>query len=453
MPKRKTRSKSKTEKHSYPTLLVMKYMGSKKAILDFVATELTKLTEPDDIIVDLMAGTHTIGYAMKHRCKLVANDIQRYSRVIGETLLNYNPNVRFDDLFYSTFRRFYLSNLRHLAEIFTYGLLREEKYFDKIDAPRGWAAYADFCENYPHYMREEPSRLIPEEFSLLFGAKRIEAYQTLNKLEPYSLFSLYYANTYIGVEQAAAIDSLRFAIDKLCDQWLPDQEEFEEIDAYQLKCFLISSLIGVLNKINPGPGHWAAFPHVSEKNCKYLANMRRINVWDVFFERLRMYEDNLMANQSDRGPHIVMTEDYVNFMEEVKEYIRRAKVVYLDPPYSQGHYSRFYHLIETLTLYDYPEIKYQGRYRLNRHQSPFAHKEKVGEAIGKVCEIAQEGGAILVSSYSKGGVLPDDEAFINILRQYYPEKKIDLRKLTSVHSKLGQAKRMKTEEYLFICQP
>ena len=146
-------------------------------------------------------------------------------------------------------------------------------------------------------------------------------------------------------------------------------------------------------------------------------------------------------------------EDYVVFMKEVYEYIRQAKVIYLDPPYSQGHYSRFYHLIETLVLYDYPEILHHGRYRTGRHQSPFSHMDEVAGAIGLVCETVRDAGSILVISYSKGGIVPDDKAFISILKDHFPRKKIEVKQLSSVHSKLGQAKRMKTEEYIFTCRP
>ncbi len=439
------------ERHEYPTLLITKYMGSKKAILDFVAPELIRLTEPGDILVDLMAGTHTIGYALKSRCRLVANDIQRFSRVIGETLLNYNPTTRFKGELLETFKRFFLMNLRHLSENFKHGLLKERRFLN--DPKVHWTEYRDFCETYPYFLRKEPLIGWPDEFSLLFGQHRVNAYQTLNKLEPYSLFSLYYANTYVGAQQAAEIDSLRCAIDKMCDSWLPEQEQLKDVDAYGLRCMLISALIAVINRLNPGPGHWAAYPHINKSNCATLIALRRMSVWDTFLERVRDFENRLAKHQSPYGPHIVMTEDYVNFMAEVHEYIRQAKVVYLDPPYSQGHYSRFYHLIETLTRYDYPEIAFAGRYRADRHQSPFAQKENVSKAIGVICEIVREGGAILVSSYSRGGVLKDDEAFRAVLEQYYPSDKIELKKLTSVHSKLGKADRMKTEEYLFTCRP
>jgi len=452
MTKIKTQVKSALERN-YPTLVVTKYMGSKKAILSFIASELERLTEPGDIIVDLMAGTHTIGYAMKQRCRMVANDIQRYSLVIGNTLLNYVPQPRFEGQAVSTFKRYYNINMRHLEGLFQLGLRTEHNIFFS-EAKQGiqWETYRDFCEEYPYPMRPEQPEGLPEDYLLLFSNQRVRAYRTLNKLEPYSLFSLYYGNSYLGVRQAAEIDSLRYAIDKLCDQWIPENDAMG-YDAFGLRCLLLSGLIAVLNRINPSPGHWAAFPRVNERNYRYLVSQRKIQLLDLFIKKVADFENAVSVQKSPYAPHIVSNEDYVAFMKEVHEYIRQAKVVYLDPPYSQGHYSRFYHLIETLIQYDYPEISHMGRYRTNRHQSPFSHKEKIAESIGFICEIARDAGTIMVISYSKGGIIPDDEAFVKILSNYYPLDKIKVKRLSSEHSKLGQAKRMKTEEYIFTCMP
>jgi len=436
-----------------PTLVITKYMGSKKAILPFVVEELTRLTEPGDIIVDLMAGTHTIGYAMKNRCRMVANDIQRYSMVIGQTLLNYEPKPRFEGDIKSALRRLFLSNARHLEGLFDNALKLERSMLSTETARKpSWSNYAEFCESYPYISRETVATGWPEEFQILFSQHRLEAYRTLNKLEPYNLFSLYFANAYVGVRQALEIDSLRYAIDKICDEWVMERPELG-YDSFLLRCLLMSALISVVNRVNPGPGHWAAFPRISQRNKDWIVSQRRLEVYDIFIQKVTEIELALAKNPSSHGPHIVCTEDYVAFMREVHEYIRQAKVVYLDPPYSQGHYSRFYHVLETLTKYDYPEVAFTGRYRKDRHQSPFAQKENVPKAIGHICEVARDAKTLLVISYSQGGIIPTADAFRTILENFYPADKIELKRLASVHSKLGQTERMKTEEYLFTCRP
>lgn len=452
MTTRNRKTKIKRSEHSYPSLVITKYMGSKKAILPFVANELERLTEPGDIIIDLMAGTHTIGYALKNRCQFIANDIQKYSRVIGQTLLNHNPRPRFEGAVQNAFKRFFIANRRHLSSNFEAGLNAEAVALKPGSiTSSNWEQYRDLCEEYPYCSSQVHNPSWPEEFRLLFSGHRIQAYKTLNKLEPYSLFSLYYANTYLGANQAADLDSLRFATDKLCDEWVGEHPE-EEYDAFSLRCLLLSALIATLSRINPGPGHWAAFPRVNDRNWAYLIEQRNLDVYSIFISKAQEIENSIARNVSTYS-HIVSTEDYVDFMKEVHEYIRKARLIYLDPPYSQGHYSRFYHLIETLVQYDYPDISHDGRYRTDRHQSPFAHKLKIGEAIGKICETARAAGTILVISYSLNGIIPNEEAFTAILRNFYPEENIEIKRLSSEHSKLGQAERMRTEEYLFTCRP
>jgi adenine-specific DNA-methyltransferase len=72
---------------------------------------------------------------------------------------------------------------------------------------------------------------------------------------------------------------------------------------------------------------------------------------------------------------IFLSKDFKDALD-----IFEGGTVYADPPYCFVHYSRFYHALETLVLYDYPEIQkknnviVKGRYREDRHQSPFALK-------------------------------------------------------------------------------
>ncbi len=76
---------------SYPNITTIRYMGNKNRLLDVIIPEIEKNTKPGDIICDLMAGTNSIGYALKARNRILANDIQYYSYVISKCLLgNYS---------------------------------------------------------------------------------------------------------------------------------------------------------------------------------------------------------------------------------------------------------------------------------------------------------------------------------------------------------------------------
>src|ERR1700741_1850606 len=71
----------------YPTLQLIKYMGSKREIIDFVAGTIDSLIEPGEALLDLMAGTGSVAYAIAEKHPVITNDIQEYSRTLSEALL------------------------------------------------------------------------------------------------------------------------------------------------------------------------------------------------------------------------------------------------------------------------------------------------------------------------------------------------------------------------------
>jgi adenine-specific DNA methylase len=50
--------------------------------------------------------------------------------------------------------------------------------------------------------------------------------------------------------------------------------------------------------------------------------------------------------------NIVIRNDYENVLKEENN----ARIVYADPPYTRYHYSRYYHVLETIALRDFPEV-------------------------------------------------------------------------------------------------
>ena len=53
---------------------VTRYMGAKYKLLDFILPPVTNLLREGESFVDLMAGTHSVGYALKKRNRIIAND-------------------------------------------------------------------------------------------------------------------------------------------------------------------------------------------------------------------------------------------------------------------------------------------------------------------------------------------------------------------------------------------
>ena len=119
--------------------------------------------------------------------------------------------------------------------------------------------------------------------------------------------------------------------------------------------------------------------------------------------------------------------------------IPKNTIVYADPPYSAVHYSRFYHVIETLVRYDHPHLEYKARYRDDRYQSPFDKRKEVADAFRLLFNAIDERRSHLVLSYSDNGLLKYDELLEmgnQMLGNHYD---ISLKGKNHVHSKMGRA--------------
>ncbi|MEK6239172.1 MAG: DNA adenine methylase [Planctomycetales bacterium] len=117
--------------------------------------------------------------------------------------------------------------------------------------------------------------------------------------------------------------------------------------------------------------------------------------------------------------------------------------VYADPPYQFVHYSRFYHALETIQLYDYPEIQKKagrmdkGRYRENRHQSPFCQKTQVRAAFESLFRGVGESESNLVLSYSDAGMIQLCE-LENLARETMRGYEISVTKFNHRHMTMGR---------------
>jgi adenine-specific DNA methylase len=99
--------------------------------------------------------------------------------------------------------------------------------------------------------------------------------------------------------------------------------------------------------------------------------------------------------------------------QDVLDYVDQddtCAAFYADPPYTIDHYSRFYHVLETLVLRDAPsldtqrqggeEVIMRGLYRAGRHQSQFSVPSSVEGAFRRLFKGVAAQGRSLVLSYS-----------------------------------------------------
>ena len=56
---------------NYPYIQTIRYMGNKGKLLNELIPIIESLTEPGDIVCDIMAGTNSVSYALKSRNRVV----------------------------------------------------------------------------------------------------------------------------------------------------------------------------------------------------------------------------------------------------------------------------------------------------------------------------------------------------------------------------------------------
>ena len=337
---------------SYDYVHTIRYMGNKGNILDFLIPEIENITEPGDIICDIMAGTNSIGYALKKRNIIYSNDIQYYSYVIANFMLGNHP----------------------IPSI-------------------------DFCHD------------------------EIDSQFDINKIEKkYTFFQSNYTDTYFSGEQCEEIDCLRYAIDQAGEN---------------NRNYYLTLLMSAMCDAQSTTGHFAQYLDKDHRRVKVL---RAMSIVDLFYKKMKSFDNFVISKYENRTFNL----DYKDLFK--LESMNDVKLFYLDSPYTSDQYSRFYHLLETVCKYDYPELSYKAKYRNDRIQSDFCYKGRVLSEFENIISFCKKHNAKLVISYSNHGVAAVED-IKTIAQKYYD--KVNVKNLDFKHSSQGKGN-IKINEVLFI---
>ena len=385
---------------AYPHFI--KYMGSKSKIMQFVLDGLNEVYE-GGTVCDLFAGSASLAGAIGRQVSFHSNDIQSYSSVLAQTYLDayvYGGMPSADEI---------LSQAEGIA-LEQYEQLRINVDYQSCDS----------IEKFNELERIQ-QRLIERAFS-----------------GEWYLFTKYYSGTWWSAEQCVWIDAVRQIA-----------ESYKHQPCYPL---IISTLMYAMAYTSQGTGHYAQY-----RDAKTQSSMNDISIYrnrSLSYYFRKKYESVAAELGVEENPHThkVTSLDY-------RECLRKFSggTVYADPPYCFVHYSRFYHAIETLVLYDYPVLQNQngsvvkGRYREGRHQSPFCIRTQVRDAFAEMFAGVGATGSNLVLSYSNTGMITVDEVH-ELARQYFPERKIELLLTNHQHMTLGRQfdRHRDVQECLFL---
>lgn len=378
---------------------IIKYMGSKRSILDFVIKGIED-SYLGGTVCDLFAGSSVLSGALRKSIPVLSNDIQVYSSILAKTYLsnyswNQHPNI--------------------LNEIVQEATNRAENFFN---------AFPDLIFDY-----NVPLSL--EEFNSLERRQQELVNSDFSRFA-YHLFTKNYSGTYWSYNQCVWIDALRSVAD-----------DYRETSYYYV---IISSLMFAMSYNSQSTGHYAQYRDAnSQSSMQDILIYRQKEILPYFTRKFEEFQQVLGQNNL---PHNVVAMDYMDCLDILEP----NTTVYADPPYCFVHYSRFYHAIETLVKYDYPEVKYKGRYRTDRHQSPFCIRTKVAKAFQEMFVTIRDKHANLVLSYSNTGMIELNKLQSIAKETFGTAYTVEIRSQDYLHSTMGRKedKSREVEECLIL---
>ncbi|MBG9589907.1 hypothetical protein ABE26_23075 [Cytobacillus firmus] len=364
---------------------IIKYMGSKRKIIDYVIEGINECYT-GGTVVDLFAGSSVLAGALRNQVPFLSNDIQKYSSILAKSYLG---DYKWDE---------YPNILDEIIEKATIKV----NYFKERYPDISFDYNVDFTLDQFNELEKQQQAIIERDFSDI----------------EYHLFLKNYSGTYWSFEQCLWIDSIRGVAD-----------EYRDSDLFYP---IISSLMFAMSYNSQSTGHYAQYRDATnDKNMNDILIYRRKEIVPYFTRKFTEFQNVLGENHQ---PNNVVSKDYMDCLNDIE----LNSTVYADPPYCFVHYSRFYHAIETLVRYDYPEVMFKGRYRTDRHQSPFCIRTKVRGAFQSMFDKVNEKQSNLVLSYSNTGMIELDELIELAQSTFNGLYTIEVRYLDYLHSTMGR---------------
>ncbi len=258
---------------------------------------------------------------------------------------------------------------------------------------------------------------------------------------PYRLFTITYSGGYLGLEQSIQVDAIRYAVDRLRDAGKLDEHQHR---------WMCLALCQAVSKVSTTTGHFAQYMRVNDGTVKRFVAQRSRSVWREWLRAI--FEFTPLGTRTWRSCNHVFREDARQLLAKLAMRDERPAVIYADPPYTSDQYSRYYHLYDTLLLYDYPSSEGVGRYRPDRFVSTYSIKTKVEQTMDRLVADCAKLGCRLVLSYPERGLLPNARRTIGaMIRKHYGRGGL-VASLDHYHSSLGGSKghqKYKVKELIF----
>jgi len=368
----------------------MKYMGHKGRILQEISDQVARFTRDANTLCDAFCGSAAVAWdlAEKFDKPILAGDLQSFATARAAAIV-----TRTEPIADFEFVDRWFARARILIAEATAGHRippsPPPELKGQVLAPRNAILRSR------HYVATTLTRIL----------RRTE--------KPWPI-TLAYGGYYFSIDQALGLDALRSTLPK-------DRP---------LRAVALSALIGAASKCSASPGHTAqplgikrdSLPHVIDAWNRSIFDSVRNEIEDIAPRHARV------QGGTEVGP-----------WEQLLNRLAPGDVAFCDPPYSDVQYSRFYHVLETLSRGKLVEVSGSGRNPpfSERPASDFSRKSKAKDEVDKLISAAAEREIRLIITFpvsvQSNGLMA--YTFVRKARQYF--SKVDDNQVTSVFSSLG----------------
>jgi adenine-specific DNA methylase len=349
----------------------IQYLGCKLRALEAIVDRVARIKPRPKRVLDLFAGTSVVaqGFAFAG-FRVVATDAMAFSAAFCRALLGVGrPEA-------------------HAGA---------DEMIDRLPTIDDDGPYADWIDRERRALQngdaDELLRITQTVPQIWRRKGATPALRTLFKDPCAALAATHYGGAYFGIGQAVEIDRIRNAIEN-ANGWERD--------------VLLTALLSAASECAFSPGKHFAQPHRirEDKDLSFLRQRvlkdRAIDVRSLFEERLaRILDVAAPARENHAATRATLAEVLQN-----PGPTSDVQLIYADPPYTAQQYSRFYHVLETLTEYRVPRLLRRagrvtaGLYPAERYLSPFCSKQKAPQAFRDLMFLSRMLGSHLLLSYS-----------------------------------------------------
>lgn len=324
----------------------------------------------------------------------------------------------------------------HAVDLQTYSSVLSASIIERTKLINSKKIFASWLENYND--RQQEYRLLFEEASrfdsILNIPKRVKQSRSFAKRHAsldLPIFSAY-GGHYFSLSQALTVDFLMKA--------LPEKSSKE----------CLASLIISASQCVASPGHTAQPFQPTPTASPYIEEAWEKSI--LYYTEIALRK---ISSQKAQAKGKAVVDDAVLYARKLKY----GDLVFIDPPYSGVHYSRFYHVLETIARGSYHIPEGTGRYPSiqDRPSSSFSKKSEAFEALQNLLNNLATTGSTVVFTFPNhdcsNGL--SGNLISEVASQWFEVKNSSF---TSKFSTLGgnnsiRSARKKTEELILLLKP